>query len=278
MSTFIYQNGILYADTRKIINFPGREMMGSTIESKVNSNAWSHIAVSGFEKQDTWYRRLRQRLTVIECFYALVDVLNEIIKHKPDIEADATEMIIDLMDLVDGYIETVSASITEPFLAVTKRHVYGFDGDLADTKTKIVVHETNSIEVVGSAYHAARILLFNGVAPKDIYTILRHGYAPVGENFEQFKISDLSDAMAPWCGRDVWIYYAAELKANPSSITLEQKNQLLALYMLRSKMGTISNNTIRAKKNGIIEVIEMWSNKGYLQLPNFKENFEAMFE
>lgn len=86
-----------------------------------------------------------------------------------------------------------------------------------------------------------------------------------------------------WCvdvvlQSDVWIYYAAELKANPSSITLEQKNQLLALYMLRSKMGTISNNTIRAKKNGIIEVIEMWSNKGYLQLPNFKETFEAMFK
>lgn len=280
MSTFIYQNGVLYADTRKIVNFPKRQMMLAVSDSKVTSNAWSHVATGGFEKSDGWWRDIYRLLSIVESFYALFDVLQEISKNDKELLIKALAMKLDTMKLLDLYLKAEASIISEPFLALTKRRVYGFDGDLVEPGcvAKIIVHSLDSIEAIGSSCNAARILLINGVHPKEIYRVLRDGYAPVGETCEEFNVSSLSDAIAPWCDLNVWIYATLRINDKIKNLSFEQKQQLIALVTLIEKMGTISNNTIRTRKKEIIKVIDLWQSKAYLEFADYKENFGVIFK
>lgn len=283
MSTFIYQNGILYADTRKIVNFPKRQMMLATNESKVKSNSWSHVAIGGFEKDNDWWDIFYRSLTVMESFYALISVLDIMSEQDKNRRNQYRQMLKDVKALQTRFGKKMATYYDDSFLVVTKRRVYGFDGDLAtcgDTP-QLLVHALDSIESVGSSAPAARILLINGVPPAEIYKLLREGYSPTGETCEEFRVADLSNAIAPWSHESTWISCIKFLSASTGdkdNLSDREKQHLTAMASMVPSMATISNNTIRASTKRIGKIAELWCNENYLKFSSYKENYGVFFK
>lgn len=275
MSTFIYQNQQLFADTRKIVNFPNREMCAIRDESKVYKLGWCYLACGGFELSALALTQILKSITVLESVAAVKSVLRECPKNGH---------LNSFLSAFQRYEESLKDAITKQlddsnFLAVTRKAVYGNEGPLVLKKDSslISVQTHHSVEVVGSAQNAARILLMNGVSPKDIYPILRSGGAPTGEHCEVFDIKDLNELQPPWLDRNVWIY-AAVLISQFNNSTDQQKNETVDFITLIPKFGRTTKTGNYPKPNSVKNAMELWGTKSFRSDDIYQKTHERLFK
>lgn len=280
MSTFIYQNGVLHADTRKIVNFPGRHMLTTDFESKVHKDKWCYIAISGFEATPGILNQIKRAVTIVECCRAVTLAMQEVMKN-----AERKRGRADFMCDVATYEQKLIAAQTKilstvPFLAVTRNFLYGSEGELAESKycRDIKVQENNSVEVIGSAQHAARVLLLNGVPPKDIYPILRRGNAPTGETCEPFDVSKLQSLAAPWLCEKVWLHATFSIAGEIKDLSEDEKDTITDVYLMVQKMGKFRWNRNYPDAPAIEKIINGWRDKKHRETTEFKAYRKGFFK
>lgn len=206
MSLFIYHDKKLYADTRKVVNFPNGDMLTPCIESKVFATPHCLVGMAGIPFKENRYV---DYITAIECIGALCDEIkrmeeNALVSVNGELKKLNTEMI----DKVAYEVACLDIFKDKPFLAVTKRHVWV----RTDADVHMVVDTLDvGLAAVGSGEIFAKIALMNNVHPSRIYPEMRSVGIPVGEQFEVHDTDTLSDAMPPFLSPQVWYYVIALL-------------------------------------------------------------------
>jgi hypothetical protein len=278
MSTFIYQNGVLHADTRKIVNFPGREMITTQTESKVFTDKWCYIATAGFELSPFELNQIKKALTVIQSCYDVAKTVKEATRGiKPQIHTNA--FLTDLKTFENLAITAMSNLIkTTPFLAVTHNRVFGFEGELAPGKmvASISVQNTDSVEVIGSQQHAARVLLLNGVPAPDIYPILRQGNVPTGETCEKFEIKKLKNLAAPWTNPAVWWFVSFALGKEGNDLSSGEKDIAADMLMTLPSLGETKWTSNYPDVDAIQKAVAGWRKKEHRNSSAYKSYRERM--
>lgn len=280
MSTFIYQNGVLHADTRKIVNFPGRQMMTTDFESKVHKDKWCYIAVSGFEPTGQMLMQVKRFLTTIQSCKHVAEVVEEAMKNAK-LKRGKVGFINDLTEFGERVSEAAKEVVGNlAFLAVTKDYVFGSEGDLAEFSYRkgVQAQKSDSIEVIGSAQHAARILLLNGISPKEIYPILRAGNAPTGETCETFDIKKLSPLQTPWLDKEVWFYACSMIGTQVKGLTDEEKDKAIDLFTMIPKMGKFRWNRNYPNPATIEKIINEWHDKKHRETEDYKMYRKGFFK
>lgn len=247
MSTYIYKNDCLYADTRKIVNFPKGPMSGTVEESKVLQFPWCYLAFTGFPKSATTVTLTLKILTAMESAVCFSSLLKD---HHPELYAILRPKLTRFMALLQSAALYHMDDIG--FLAVTRRMVYSLrTGDLKDTERDLDFGYADTMAVVGSSQAAVQILLLNGVAPLDIYPILRRSHTPTGEKPEVFRRLDLEAKVPPWANVDVWSFARAMIKVNiPNKLKEHQESVTDVLYAIAMVGGyddTAHRNTLLRK-------------------------------
>lgn len=228
MSTYIYKNNCLYADTRKIINFPSRAMVGVEQESKVLTLPWCYIAFTGFPKDETQKTHTLKTLTTLESLLCLRRILSD---EAPELWG----IVKTRLDALAMWYMSAAMSLFDDvgFLALTRRMVYGLSNQEGkNTERSIVIKPLTSVEVIGSTAHAAMILLHNGVSPREIYPILRAAHAPTGETPEVFECTALSTKAPPWSDRRVWSHILDTIRVNTPNVLEKEKEKILDIHYL----------------------------------------------
>ena len=119
MSTFVYQNGVLHADTRKIVNFPGREMITTQFESKVKTFDWCYVAAGGFEASGIVMQQILKTLTVVQACETLKKVICEAVAGGR--KKGLTDFTCDIRDFGNLFLEAQAKVFgTQTFLAITR--------------------------------------------------------------------------------------------------------------------------------------------------------------
>lgn len=278
MSTFIYQNGVLHADTRKIVNFPNREMITTQKESKVFVDKWCYIATAGFEVSPFELGQIKKAITVIQSCREVAKTVKEAMRGSKT-HRNMNAFLIDLHAFENLLCTAMSNLIkTTPFLAVTRNNVFGFEGELALGKliNSISVQKSDSVEVIGSAQHAARVLLLNGVPAPDIYPILRNGNAPTGETCEKFEIKKLKDLAPPWTYQGVWWFAAFALGKKENDLSDTDKDIASDMLMSLPSFGTMKWTSNHPNVEAIQKTMTGWLKKEHRQSPAYKSYRERM--
>lgn len=201
MSLFIFKNRTLYADTRKVVNFPDGPMLGGMIETKVKDYGWGKLAISGYEETRRKDLILQRLLT----WYSGLAFINEYIKLAGNVDGGnlkfkevVASVVKDLGAAADSYIESRRI---ESFMGITKYSVISSQ----NSQAMRVSHASDCLEVVGSCQGAAQQLVLHDTPPKEVYKILRLADVPVGGPIEEHSIDDLDDLYPPINSHHFWV-------------------------------------------------------------------------
>lgn len=209
MSLFIYQDGTLYADKRKVVNFPGGEIIKASIESKVIKTPYCFIAVGGFPHEDT--STYTDFVTALECLFAITKKLQALADNA--LKSSKKEINKFLSTVVDGAATAVGQATDfkdRPFLAMCHRRVWYYG--IESTSVAWAEHHKD-MAVVGTGELFAKILLTNNIHPKDVYPAGRKVGIPIGEVCETYHLKDISDVEPPYMKRAVWMYVIDKLRS-----------------------------------------------------------------
>lgn len=200
MTLFIYQNDKLYADMRKIVNFPNAEIIKPSIETKVCVTPYCIVAMGGIPFPENDYL---DTITKLEAVVEMREILLERYKKKP---SKIYREFINFEKILLTAVESLVALTKydgHTFIAMTAKHVWCKTGNPGDPIRR---YENEGNCAAGAGDEFAKILLTNGIDPEKIYPAIRKVGIPVGENFQVFKRSQINTKLKPPVrSRDLWI-------------------------------------------------------------------------
>ncbi len=206
MSLFIYHENKLYADTRKVVNFPNGEIIVPCIESKVVTRPYCYVGMAGIPHAADFYT---DYVTALEALTALdKNILRMQDNALVSVNGELTGLRHKLIAKVTLLLASIDKFKELPFMAVTKRNVWVKSNDAPNV---YLFDEASEVAAMGSGELFAKITLMNNVHPSLIYPRLRSVGIPVGEQFEVFDRAGLCDAEPPFLYRKVWAYIIAVL-------------------------------------------------------------------
>lgn len=209
MSTFIYRDGKLTADRRKLCNIDGLNAMVSMNESKVRDFGWCLFAMSGNEPSEKNITNTLQSITIMECLHHLRSIVLEFAKYSNKIKdpqahaiaAKGNKYITVIHKLIHACMSLLGQDSTADSvvdgLLMTNQVVWRIN----QYPRRFIIGE---VALHGAGSGLADILLTAGISTKEIYQHLSDCGVPTGPDFDTYEQKNILQ-LAPPVFDIIWI-------------------------------------------------------------------------
>ena len=269
MTLFIYHEGQMYVDDRKIIvDQETFEPLAPCIESKVLKTDRHAIAISGIRGNSKVYEEC---IIGCECLLALLhfyDSINDRLMEK--LPAKTVKRYANLLTECFDLIKTSGEPKGMTFMAITNAAVW------VKTDTALFQQETNSF-AHGAGEKTASILMANKIHPREAYAQCRRAGIPVGDVIHTYKHSDFKSNGDYFKDKEkifsltsfmflalqgdvgsaaVHLYFISKL----FSIACSNRTKKITNTTVNAVVGLISDITDREPE--VIDKVEQWGKMG----------------